>query len=597
MRPNDTPEEKTTSLSSTQNDAQARLGRLTEKKLAEILTSHQKWLDSHGEMGNLADLRSTDLAKADLSQRDLSYARLQNAGLVNTNLSRSKFEKADLSGADLSGANLKEAAFRGASLKDAVLVDAEYLGLEFAGSDMTGAKLSRGDQDFEPLSSVAEISINARRIFFVLLLASAYRWLTIATTADVKLITNSISSRLPIIETEMSIVPFYFWAPLILLTGYVYFHFYLNHLWKALAKLPAKFPDGRTLDEQAYPWLVNAIVRRHYAILAEDKPLLSRLEVLGTVFLAWWAVPVNLVGFWIRYLPRHDWTGTGMHIGFIATSFCLATIFYISAVNTISRSNAGRIKKRILQIKHYMRYPAWVGLSMAFMIVLSYGAINGVNSRKLNLTDFKVIVPHFFDLFGYNVFADLRETDVSTKPDDYWRIKEGEDRINSVKGAFLKKADLRYADLFRAFLAKAILRNADLEGARLRKTIFENSDIRGANLDQTDLRGANLKGADLREATLKQADLTGAQLQGANLGLTLLQGTELNQANLENVDMRCADLTGVKNLTVDQLAVAQTVYKAKMDPTLLNQIQETLPQLLEKPAVQWVEPNQIKKCP
>ena len=231
------------------------------------------------------------------------------------------------------------------------------------------------------------------------------------------------------------------------------------------------------------------------------------------------------------------------------------------------------------------------------MIILSYGAINGVKSKKLDLTDIKVTVPHFFGLFGINVFADLRETDVSIRPADFWRIEKGEDRINSVKGALLKKADLRYADMFRAFLANAILRNANMEGARLRKTIFQNSDIRGANLDKTDLRGANLKGTDLREATFVDAYLTGAQLHGANLGLTLLHGANLNQANLENADMRCADLTGVKNLTVDQLAVVQTVYQAKMDQTMLTQIKALLPHLLEKPAVQWVEPNQIKKCP
>jgi uncharacterized protein YjbI with pentapeptide repeats len=231
------------------------------------------------------------------------------------------------------------------------------------------------------------------------------------------------------------------------------------------------------------------------------------------------------------------------------------------------------------------------------MIILSYGAINGVKTKELDLTDFKATVPQLFGLFGINVFADLRETDVSIKPADFWRIEKGEDRINSVKGALLKKADLRYADMFRAFLANATLRNANLEGARLRKTIFQDSDIRDANLDKTDLRGANLKGTDLREATFVKAYLTGALLQGANLGLTLFHGADLNQANLENADMRCADLTGVKNLTVDQLAVVQTLYQAKMDKPMLDQIEEISPHLLKKPPVQWVEPNQIKKCP
>ena len=243
-----------------------------------------------------------------------------------------------------------------------------------------------------------------------------------------------------------------------------------------------------------------------------------------------------------------------------------------------------------------MRYPVWVGICLAIMVILSYGAINGVKSKKTNFTDLKVTVPLFFRLIRYDVFADLRETDVSSKPADFWRIKNVEDRINSVKGAFLKKFDLRYADMFRAFLAKAVLRNANLEGARLRKTIFQNSDIRGANLNKTDLRGANLIGADLREASLMDADLTGAQLKDANLGLTLFHGADLNKANFEDADFRCANLMNAKNLTVDQLSAAETLYQTKLDLSLLNQIKEKLPHLLEKPAAQWVEPNQIKKC-
>jgi hypothetical protein len=79
--------------------------------------------------------------------------------------------------------------------------------------------------------------------------------------------------------------------------------------------------------------------------------------------------------------------------------------------------------------------------------------------------------------------------------------------------------------------------------------------------------------------------------------LTLLHGADLNQANLENVDIRCADLTGVKHLTVDHLAMVQTVYQVKMDQTMLSQLKEAVPNSLQMPAVQWVEPNQIRKCP
>ena len=66
----------------------------------------------------------------------------------------------------------------------------------------------------------------------------------------------------------------------------------------------------------------------------------------------------------------------------------------------------------------------------------------------------------------------------------------------------------------------------DLSGAKVRRT----------NLSQTNLTHANLS----------HADLTGANLRGANLAGAILTGTIL----------RGADLSGVINLTKEQLAVA-----------------------------------------
>jgi uncharacterized protein YjbI with pentapeptide repeats len=585
---------------------------LSKKQLNQILDAHQNWIVSEGKKGMIADLNFTNLEGADLSNRNLNHIVLQGSNLKNANLSCSNFEEADLGGANLSHANLKEAdlgsanlrqanlkeaTLIGSILKDADIQDAEFLGTEFAGADMTGAKLSKDNLDFKPLESVEEISKNARTIFFVLLLACVYSWLTIATTLDVRLVTNSTSSRLPIIGTEIPIVPFYFAAPLVLMGVYVYFHFYLHYLWKALAMLPAKFPDGRTLNERAYPWLVNAIVRRHYKILKQDKSLIARLEVFGTILIAWWTVPATIIGFWARYLPRHEWVGTGFHLGFLTVSISLAILFYRSAANTLTHNKLRWFNWKNFKKSRNISCLIGVCLCMLFFLLLSHGAINGIRSKNLNPADIKVMVPHFFNRLGYDIFADLREIDVSSKPTDFWRIKNEEDRINSVKGAFLKKKNLRYADMFRAFLVKSILRNAKLEGARLRKANLQNSDIRGASLQRADLRGANLKGADLREARLMKADLTGAQLQNAKLGLALLQNADLNEVNLQNADLRCANLKGAKNLSVKTLAVVKTLYHAKLDAILLNQITKEFTHLLEEPEEQWVEPNLRKKCP
>jgi hypothetical protein len=127
---------------------------------------------------------------------------------------------------------------------------------------LTNAKLPDAVARFDQLKHVEETSRNAITVFFGLLAASLYSWLTIATTTDVALITGTASSPLPIINTNIALPGFYLAAPLILLAVYFYFHLYLQRLWSDLASLPAVFPDGVALDRKAYPWLLNGLVGR-----------------------------------------------------------------------------------------------------------------------------------------------------------------------------------------------------------------------------------------------------------------------------------------------------------------------------------------------
>ena len=66
-------------------------------------------------------------------------------------------------------------------------------------------------------------------------------------------------------------------------------------------------------------------------------------------------------------------------------------------------------------------------------------------------------------------------------------------------------------------------------------------DLSGAKVRRT-----NLSHTNLTRANLSHADLTGANLRGANLAGAILTGTIL----------RGADLSGVVNLTREQLAAA-----------------------------------------
>ena len=175
--------------------------------MAQILEAHRKWVESQGKQGK---------------QADLSRANPRGANLVEADVSRANLTKANLKGADLAGVKgLAEATLQNANLEGAT----GLLGTEFARANVTGAKLPEGIRDFKMLETVAETSKNARKIFLAMLSGCAYSLLTIATTTDARLLTNSASSPLPIIRTEIPIAWFYLVGPFALLMLYVYLHF------------------------------------------------------------------------------------------------------------------------------------------------------------------------------------------------------------------------------------------------------------------------------------------------------------------------------------------------------------------------------------
>ena len=122
-------------------------------------------------------------------------------------------------------ADLTDADFRDADLSNAQLSTVTGLRAEMlAGAVLTNAKLPDDIKTFDQLKHVEETSRNASTVFFGLLAASLYSWLTIATTTDVALITGTASSPLPIINTNIALSGFYLAAPLILIAVYFYFH-------------------------------------------------------------------------------------------------------------------------------------------------------------------------------------------------------------------------------------------------------------------------------------------------------------------------------------------------------------------------------------
>ncbi len=600
------------------------LKKLPEAQVQEMLSAHRKWVDSEGKEGARAELIKVNLQKwnlcnarlekslltgTDIQQSVLIGAQLQESELAQANLFGVNFEDANLRHANLRQANLKDTVLLRTNLRDADFQDAELLGAkglqagQLGGANLSGAQLPHYLQAFEGLAQVEELSKSAKKLFVSILLGCVYCWLTIFSTKDAQLLTNSSSTPLPIIQAPIPIAGFYGVAPFVLLSLFIYFHLYLQRLWRELAGLPAVFPDGKPLDEKAHPWLLNSLVRAHVPRLKINRPTLSRLEVGLSILLGWWLVPFTATLFWLRALQRHDWVLTGFQVVWAVTAILCATWFYKLVKRTLNgrQPTPIRFKGNWLKFAPYKETAKQFGVRTALaifitflLLVVSDGAINRreeVDSDNPRIDDLVnqciSFVPDVLLYVGARADADFTEQDVSTKPQN-WFLRENVDLPRIVQGAQLQGADLRWAKAGRAFLMKADLREAKLQRAYLVEADLQHADLFVAKLDNANMVGAKLRHAnlgnselqhtslayaqlqeaDLSGAELQNADLTGTNFQGANLARANMQGAYLYEAELQNAYLWAADLTGSRDLTQAQLDVACVNEKTKLPPGL-----------------------------
>ncbi len=156
--------------------------------------------------------------------------------------------------------------------------------------------------------------------------------------------------------------------------------------------------------------------------------------------------------------------------------------------------------------------------------------------------------------------------------------------INLVK-CHLVRTNLNYVNLAGSNMNSANFSNStlietNLENTRLNQTNFENSNMNQANLNGAYASGAIFKDAFLIKAQFENAFLIKANLCNAYLMEANLRGSYLMGADFDNASLYKADLTGAKGLTVEQLAKAKTLYLAKFDPELQQQLQQLVPEIV-----------------
>jgi uncharacterized protein YjbI with pentapeptide repeats len=529
-----------------------------------------------------SDLRGSSLQGAKLSQAVLQEVNLQDAFLLEADLQDADLRWANLRGADLRKANLQQANFFGAKLRDADLQDVDLKGTrgvsagQLGGANVCGAKLPDEIKTFGELRNIEEASKHAGNLFFSLLVVCIYGLLTIGTTTDALLLTNSSSSPLPIVGAPVPIVAFYLTAPLFLLGFYLYLHLNLQRLWDTLGELPAIFPDGRPLERKAYPWLLNGLVSAYFPRLRAHRPRLSRLQAAISIFIGWWLGPATILLFWARYLRRHDSVGTILLVVLLTASIWGAISLQALAAATLRGEEAKPFfwRNALRDKEIYKRGAFFLGVFVV-LYLLSFGAIQGIHPdfasgapanspliSNLKVIDPRIWVPRLFIFLGYSPFADLREADVSIKPPNFAGQKKED--IALVKRARLRGSNLRFADAYRAFLAAADLTGAHFQGAYLFQANLRGADLTWADLQEAFLFETDLQWAILKRANLRGVDLSGANLREANLEEAQMEGAILSEANLEGSNLRGANLMQATGLTRKQIESALIDEKTRL---------------------------------
>lgn len=208
--------------------------------------------------------------------------------------------------------------------------------------------------------------------------------------------------------------------------------------------------------------------------------------------------------------------------------------------------------------------------------------------------------------------------------------------LNSIKSKdYKKQIILNLRKLNRMKLSRFSLEEIDFSKENLKGMNLHISNLKLCNFYESNLKNVNFSLVNLHLANFKRADLENANFQYAVANVTYFidcnlvnvnfSNTDLSEAifinsylgqkiefsmdnfifkpsentfsgnltyfkegaNLENAILKDAvfinsDLKGVKNLTINQLLEAKTLYNCKLDDNLVTQLLEIKPQLFEE---------------
>jgi uncharacterized protein YjbI with pentapeptide repeats len=306
-------------------------------------------------------LEEADFQKADMIGTPFRGATLWKTDFKGAKMELVDFSEVDLRESELADADLYQANFQRAMLERQDLQNAKALRVrDFAKSNVARAELPEDVKSFHGLTVVNTATEKAQKLFIALGIACLYAVLAIvaecagdncvaasaesasgtstATVMDgagrsdgvgegggsIERNPETVSQEagtttdgdttdrpnndddqaqnrlsLPFVEVEVSLFSFLIAVPILLTLAFGYFHLQLQRLWEGIARLPAVFPDGSTVDRRIQPWLVTGIVYAYFPFVRTPlyggtvPPAYFAIHKWAIIALTWGLVPAT----------------------------------------------------------------------------------------------------------------------------------------------------------------------------------------------------------------------------------------------------------------------------------------------------------------
>lgn len=415
------------------------------------------------------------------------------------------------------------------------------------------------------LEQVAKIAQNARTSWFGLLALLVFVGVTLMGHQDSDFFAFGAKTELPLVNIAVPPVSFFVVAPALTAALYVYLHIYLQGLWIALAKCPARIDRG-PLEESAYPTMLctAALVVRRWVRHETGEPVEGsrHATVAISLLMVWLLGPIVLGVLWWRSMPYHSewvtlWIAAWLWVALIAGGEGLLQLIHAMRSARPRPSSGFRspsaIAKGLVHLVLAVAFAAssWVATESGYAGGLIAARMEGAElSRKPR------------DWLHYEIWQEdweqrfrVREGLPAGGPIDEWPEetlkqfrREPPQRWTTLTGALdapdLGEKDLRRANLEAAFVSGADLSGARLEGANLREARLEGANLSNAQLEGAMLRKARLEGANLRNAVAEHADFSRAVLKEANFSSAELKEADFQGARMQRAVLHVAQMEG-----------------------------------------------------